>query len=695
MQRWFNRFFPSSLSIRILLTLLFVALVPLLFFGSLATQFVKDTLNDTAEHTGEMISANVIALYQTNLQTQANLINQELKSIEQRVKTAKGFAEQLYREPHAFPMLKPVEFTREEQGYYWEDVGTTNRSNTGASGIVPLTPDLLERLSRSQYLEPFFQQSVESNRNIAAMYFILPESAWRIFPAIHLKKEVENEFFNPSIPVTSYSFYTQALPDHNPSKTIVWSDPYQDITHRSSMLTASSPVMGKQEELLGIVAVDITIDSIVQNILDTKFNHDSSFAFLINQSGDVIAIQEEGKESMSQISFTPMAEHANTSVQLPEGRVLLSAHIPATNWCLGYVIPQGAMVSPLMDQAHQEIRESGKAIVSQLSFAIGLLMLFCFGITFAMWKGVTTPLNRLLTGIHNVRAGNFKGEIPKSGISEFDQLSTSFNDMSKALEQSQNELLLLNNQLEAAIAERTEELVQRNRQLKEIEESRSALFSNISHDLKTPLTIITGYIEAIKDGLIAEDQQEIYLEKIQHRISSVNRLVHDLYELSLLETKTKSLDYSRVSVETLVNSLRSRWPSLQSRLEQTHSLLDVDLHQLYRVIDNLFENAQKYASDHPPVLKLESSSHDLYITVQDQGPGIPEEQLPFLFERSYRADKARNSKIPGNGLGLAIVKEIVQAHRGEINVRSRLHEGTSFTIRLPLVIEEYKKEGVS
>lgn len=113
-------------------------------------------------------------------------------------------------------------------------------------------------------------------------------------------------------------------------------------------------------------------------------------------------------------------------------------------------------------------------------------------------------------------------------------------------------------------------------------------------------------------------------------------------------------------------------------------MLYIDQDYIYRAIDNLIENAQKYGQYGSPIrIELSYDESFLSISVHDKGPGIPEEHLPFLFHRSYRIDKSRNTSIPGHGLGLAIVKEIVTAHHGQVSVKSEWNKGATFTIRLP------------
>lgn len=720
---------PKSLSARILLTFLVVSLLPLALFGTFSMQFVKSAIFHSAERAGNSISTSIVGLYQSHLQSQADIINTELINIEQHVLLVQKFAEQVYNEPHLYPVLTPIVFNKDVGGYYWESERSPDQSNTGATGHFPITSNLVERLERSKYIESMFQQSLKNNPSIVAMYLTFPESAWRIYPSIDLKKEIEQRFFDPSIPVTSYPFYTQALPSSNPHSEVVWTDRYLDITHRSWMLTSSAPVLTNSSSLVGVVSADIAIDKIVENILNTKFNHKDSYAFLLNQSGNVIAVQEGGKDKVYSLPLSRITEEgettASTITYLSDQQILLTANIPSSHWYLGYVIPKEEMVSPIFDEANQQMLQSGKQITSQLSIASVVITLLCIGMTFVMWSKIIDPIRKLLTGIQNVGAGNFNVQIPRSGISEFDQLSSSFNLMSRevdslvhALDQRiaekeilQNQLLILNESLEKTVTKRTDQLrktnqtlTHRNEQLKRMEESRSALFANISHDLKTPLTIVSGYIEAIRDGLIPEEENELYLERIQQRIASITRLVHDLNELSLLETRSKKLSRRNLDLTEFIEKLKQRYSSLeivgsspvhvnffdngQTAQPLSRFQLNVDEDHLYRAIDNLIDNSQKYGSkDQPVSVYLAIVQNQFIIAIQDQGIGIAEEHLPFLFQRTYRADKARNTSIPGNGLGLAIVKEIIEAHDGEVSVQSELNKGTTFTVKLPLISE--------
>ncbi len=717
----------KSLSFRILITLLLISLTPILLLGNYVMQSFEGTLNAIALQTGDMISSDITMLYQSNLSSQVKLINLEFETIQQNVIAIRAMAQDIYDNPQKYPYTNAHSLVKSDFDYYWEKDYGKNESNTGANSFVKLTPEFTERLSRSKYLEPLFRQTMQMNDNISAIYFILPDSAWRIYPAVNLQQEIDGDFFSTSTAITSYPFYQMALPSKNPSRKAVWTDPYLDITHRGWMFTCSVPVYSKDNTLLGVISADVTIDNLITNILNTKFNHPNAYAFLISRNGEKIAVQKQGEDDYPSLPVEQILADKSYSelprlTYLDRDRIMLSTEIPATNWYLGYVISQEALIGPIYTKTNDNILKIGNRMIGQMTLLSLFLLIVCIVITLLSWRNIAGPTKKLIRAISAMRAGNLNVSVPANAIREFDEVSQAFNAMSQQInhlvqaldqrlkekEELQAELVGLNRQLESKVQKRTEELkqaneilVSTNEQLKSVEASRSTFFSHISHDLKTPLTLISGYIEAIQDGVITEDEEELYLEKIKQRIASVNRLVHDLNELSILETRSKTLPYKkRKSVYDLYATVQNKWSFstkdqrqaiqviLDDSLQELSQLLvlEIDQEYIHRAIDNLVENAQKYSeSKEPIVIRFSHSEPFLAISVQDVGSGIAKEHLPHLFTRSYRVDKARNSAIPGNGLGLAIAREIVEAHHGRIFVKSELAKGTVFTILLPLI----------
>ncbi|MGI6633164.1 MAG: ATP-binding protein [Bacillota bacterium] len=289
------------------------------------------------------------------------------------------------------------------------------------------------------------------------------------------------------------------------------------------------------------------------------------------------------------------------------------------------------------------------------------------------------------------------------------------------------ELIDLNRNLESRVEERTAELVESNRKLEtinreiaRIEAARKHLLANIAHDLRTPVTLIRGYAEAILDGVVeGADAKARYLDLIRTKVDGLAVLIDDLFELTQLEARRTKYSPEILDVVSMVRMMYEkheqdiRGADLEPRLKlpepddsQPPVCINADADHLARVVANLVYNAVKFtpkggwieigcsfeyglgseadllAAGAPAIYPSEA-----VIKVRDSGPGIDERDVPFVFDRFYKAPKSRTSAA-GSGLGLAIAKEIVELHGGRIWVESKLGHGSSFCFSLPTVRAE-------
>jgi len=227
---------------------------------------------------------------------------------------------------------------------------------------------------------------------------------------------------------------------------------------------------------------------------------------------------------------------------------------------------------------------------------------------------------------------------------------------------------------------------------KRLEVMRRDYVANVSHELKTPITSIKGFAETILEGDIQhEEEKRYFLEIIYDESKRLQLLVEDLLTLSSLEKDEFQLNLSSVNVGSLLDEVI---PMIEQRAKQTNITLQTyideditlkaDREKLKQIFINLLANAISYTLNQGKVtLIVEEKDSDVKITVQDTGIGIHEEDLPRMFERFYRVDKARSRNTGGTGLGLAIVKHIVEAHQGRIFVESKVNEGTTFNVYFP------------
>ncbi|WP_430789599.1 cell wall metabolism sensor histidine kinase WalK [Virgibacillus flavescens] len=226
------------------------------------------------------------------------------------------------------------------------------------------------------------------------------------------------------------------------------------------------------------------------------------------------------------------------------------------------------------------------------------------------------------------------------------------------------------------------------------EQERREFVSNVSHELRTPLTTMRSYLEALTEG--AWEDKEIaprFLSVTQNETERMIRMVNDLLQLSKMDHKDYGLHKERTEFITYLHRIIDRFDmnvaekiNLKRDLPIGQYYVYLDKDKLTQVLDNIISNAIKYSSDGGTIqFKAEKQKHQLLISIQDEGPGIAYEKLDKIFERFYRADKARNRKLGGTGLGLAIAKELVEAHHGKIWARSKEGKGTTILFTLPLM----------
>lgn len=243
----------------------------------------------------------------------------------------------------------------------------------------------------------------------------------------------------------------------------------------------------------------------------------------------------------------------------------------------------------------------------------------------------------------------------------------------------------------------------REAQLKQTkyEENRKTLIANISHDLKTPITSIIGYIEGLKDGVArTEEKRAAYLNTIYEKSMLLNRLIDDLFLYSKLDFEGIQMNQVKTDFVHYIKDITKeiKWDervelSFFFPNEKLYTLLDSV--QFDRVIGNLIQNSLKFRNKKKEKLKIqiqvEKVNEQIVFSFADDGIGISSEDLEHIFERFYRADKSRTPMINGSGLGLSIVKQIIENHGGSIRGVSEMNQGVKIIITLPLVIKEVNK----
>lgn len=285
---------------------------------------------------------------------------------------------------------------------------------------------------------------------------------------------------------------------------------------------------------------------------------------------------------------------------------------------------------------------------------------------------ILTPIDRLKNGIEEIAKGNYGVKIENDVHNEISLLIDSFNDMAQELQESE-------------------------RIKNEYEENRKALIASISHDLKTPITAIQGYIEAImEEGAVPAEDTHKYLRIIYNNTEYMNKLIDDLFLFSRLDMQKLEFRFEIVGVRPFISDLMEEFKleledkgicfEYSDKLQEEGSF-NIDRKRMNQVLRNIIGNAAKYGPAQGLCISTELYESETFacIAVRDNGPGIPKDKLPHIFDRFYRIDTERTKDFSSTGLGLAIAKELVEAHGGRITALSEEGNGTRITVMLPLI----------
>ncbi len=244
--------------------------------------------------------------------------------------------------------------------------------------------------------------------------------------------------------------------------------------------------------------------------------------------------------------------------------------------------------------------------------------------------------------------------------------------------------------LEQRITERTGALAQANQQLLELDRLKSKFIADVSHELRTPITNLRLYLDLFSKA--SPEKQAHYIDVLKQQSIRLGNLVEDILSLSSIEASTSLTLFEKLDLNEIIQMLVL---NLAPLIHQGHNKIVLNLNenlpQIYginkhieRAISNLLINAGNHTQNGEIQLTSFYDDNWVYFQIQDSGSGIPEEDLPHIFERFYRGQKTGQSTAPGTGLGLAIVKEIALTHKGDVQVKSKLNQGTQFTIRFPV-----------
>lgn len=305
-----------------------------------------------------------------------------------------------------------------------------------------------------------------------------------------------------------------------------------------------------------------------------------------------------------------------------------------------------------------------RIITKDLLFTATVILVFT-ALSIGLWiyRSIATPLVKLKKATQNIKEGNLDFVLEVDGDDEFSELCRDFEEMRKRLKESAEEKVLM-------------------------DKENKELISNISHDLKTPITAVKGYVEGIMDG-VADTPEKIdrYVKTIYNKTNEMDHLINELTFYSKIDTNRIPYTFSKLNVEDYFSDcaeevgleLETRGIELvYANYVEDNVQVIADGEQIRRVIHNIISNAIKYMDKPKGIIqiRIKDVGDFIQVEIEDNGKGIAAKDLPSIFDRFYRTDVSRNSSKGGSGIGLSIVKKILEDHGGKVWATSRLGIGT-------------------
>ena len=305
-----------------------------------------------------------------------------------------------------------------------------------------------------------------------------------------------------------------------------------------------------------------------------------------------------------------------------------------------------------------------RLIAKDLLFTATVILVFT-ALSIGLWiyRSIATPLVKLKKATQNIKEGNLDFVLDVEGDDEFSELCRDFEEMRKRLKESAEEKVLL-------------------------DKENKELISNISHDLKTPITAVKGYVEGIMDGVAdTPEKMDRYVKTIYNKTNEMDHLINELTFYSKIDTNRIPYTFSKLNVEDYFGDcaeevgleLETRGIELvYANYVESGVLVIADGEQIRRVIHNIISNAIKYMDKPKGIIqtRVKDVGDFIQVEIEDNGKGIAAKDIAYIFDRFYRTDVSRNSSKGGSGIGLSIVKKILEDHGGKVWATSRLGIGT-------------------
>ena len=392
-------------------------------------------------------------------------------------------------------------------------------------------------------------------------------------------------------------------------------------------------------------------------------NLESRYSFLaVRKDGSFTYVGDE--EDQTELLDSLPEYGAHDADQDQDVGIYIGGNLQALVRQLDFRFTDGAEGSAFIVTSISSMLPEVESLIMDVVMVLAMILIFTSMILTAwIYKSIVTPIHHLQVATKKITDGNLDFEMPAGGEDEIGELCTDFEEMRRRLKETAEEKL-------------------------EAEKQNKELISNISHDLKTPITAVKGYVEGLMDGVAdTPEKQEKYIRTIYNKANDMERLINELTFYSKIDTNRIPYHFDRINVndyfadcvEELSIELEEQNIELAyfNYVDENVQVI-ADAEQIKRVINNIVSNSIKYI-DKPKGyinIRVKDVGDFIQVEIEDNGKGIATKDLPLIFNRFYRTDASRNSSKGGSGIGLSIVKKIIEDHGGKVWATSKENTGT-------------------
>lgn len=695
---------------KFMFVLLLIAMISLLTVGVFGIYSIVQSGDTIISDSGEILKTKTSAYLMDKISQEADTINNTFSQIELLIHAEGDYAYDIYYHPENYTYIEQYtaeayeeNSTNKPPDIKYSDKYKRNVSmNYMAIKIAPNiskedVSDVIQRYSR---MISFFKSAVKQYTDIRWIYIGTPEGVHFSYPG-----HGYNVSFDPRL----RPWYRLAVR----TGKLSWSKPYVDAGGLGLMVTVSKPVYNDTGALIGVVATDITVDTMNKNIINLEIG-ESGYPILIDRDGDVIArpnyTAEDVRwdetfvaENLLNTTNTELSDVVRDMINGSYGireidfdntrKIIVYAPVKCTGWSLCAVLPISDVNQPIVStksklSTYIDNTVTWMYLISLIVMGIVVIVSMVFA------KALISPINELTSSADRISRGNIDVKIKKQSSDEIGQLADTFNRMVDEIRRYRYEVEKHSKELETKIHERTMELENAYRELKKLDKVKSEFIDVAAHELRTPIVAIKTFIELIRNeklGAINTVQRE-KLEMISKNIEHLVSIVEEMIDVSRIEAGKLEMRFEPVDISELIDIVMKNIAMMADEKNQTirvnvskNLYVNGDMTHLTKVYRNLILNAIKYTPENGEIeINAWKENEYIHTTVRDTGIGIPEDKIESIFDKFNVGDYSLSGKKRGIGLGLTIAKNIVMQHHGTIWAESKLGKGSVFHVKLPV-----------